>query len=37
VGLKADIGKAKEWYKKAAELGSKEAVNRLAALETAPR
>jgi hypothetical protein len=33
VGLKPDLGKAREWYKRAAELGSKEAGNRLATLE----
>jgi hypothetical protein len=33
IGLKSDIAKAKEWYKKAVELGSKDAVNRLATLE----
>jgi TPR repeat protein len=32
-GLKPDIARAKKWYKKAVELGSSEAQNRLAALE----
>lgn len=33
VGLKPDLAKAREWYKKAAEMGSREAVNRLAGIE----
>ncbi len=37
VGLKPDVVKAKEWYKKAAEMGSSEAMNRLAAIETGAR
>jgi hypothetical protein len=32
-GLKPDLARAKTWYKKAAELGSSEAQNRLAALQ----
>jgi hypothetical protein len=34
-GLKADVEKAKKWYKKAVEMGSPEAQNRLAALDGA--
>jgi hypothetical protein len=37
VGLKPDIAKAKEWYKRAADLGSKEANARLATLEAGSR
>jgi hypothetical protein len=33
-GMKPDVAKAKEWYKKAAELGNQEANKRLSALAT---